>query len=494
MKKFITFILLLTLGIAGYSKTLQVYISYAAFNTPNNKPYLETYMSVIGNSVAFAKTDNNTFQGAVEVTLTFSKLGELVYADKYRLNGPEVTDTSLVLKNFLDQQRIPLKNGTYTMAIEIADANNPSQNYSVSEEVTIDFPADKMSFSDIEMIDSYSKTVQPSILSKSGYDLVPLVPFGEYFYPNEMKSITFYSEIYNSTSILGDSGKFLVNYYLEVANSEKKIDQFSILKKYSTSPVGIVFAKFNIEELPSGDYNLVIEARDRNDKVIAKKKTYFFRSNPDYTTNITIDDIAVKNSFVDKYNNVEELKEYINSLWPISDDSEREIAEAEVEKADLGSMKAYFLRFWKGQNAFEPEKEWNKYKENVDIVNKKYGNNIRKGYLTDRGRVYLQYGKPTLVEARRNEPNAYPYEIWQFDFAQNKRTQIPQNNIIFIFVNQELSTNTYRLIHSDAIGEVINERWRIVLQKRTQTNENLDNNGSDTDNFGNRFNSNSIID
>lgn len=494
MKKIITLALLLTLGFVSYGKTLQVYISYATFNTPDNKPYIETYISVIGNTVAFEKTENNTFKGAVEVTLTFSQFGEIVYADKYRLNGPEVNDTNVVLKNFLDQQRIPLANGAYTMGIKIADANNTSQYYSVSEEVKINFPEDKMSFSDIEMIDSYTKTTTPNPLSKSGYDLVPLVPFGEYFYPNELNTITFYSEIYNSTKILGDSGKFLVNYYLEIANSGKKIDDFSIIKKYSTSPVGIVFTKLNIQDLPSGDYNLVLEARDRDDNIIASKKTYFFRSNPDYATKITIDDIAVRNSFVERFKEPEILKEHIRSLWPISEDSERQIAEAEIEKGDLASMKVYFLRFWKGQNAFEPEKAWNKYKKDVDFVNEKYGNSIRKGYLTDRGRVYLQYGKPTLVEARRNEPNTYPYEIWQFDYAQNRRAPIPQNNIVFIFVNQELSTNTYRLIHSDAIGEVINERWRLVLQKRTQTNENLDNNGNGTDNFGNRYNSNSIID
>ena len=102
------------------------------------------------------------------------------------------------------------------------------------------------------------------------------------------------------------------------------------------------------------------------------------------------------------------------------------------------------------------------------MVQRLFKTNIRDGFETDRGRVYLQYGPPSNVIVRENSPSDYPYEIWRYDKIKvysNKR---------FIFYNPDLVNNTDRLLHSDMIGELKNSSWPLELSKRNTKNGGID--------------------
>jgi hypothetical protein len=99
-------------------------------------------------------------------------------------------------------------------------------------------------------------------------------------------------------------------------------------------------------------------------------------------------------------------------------------------------------------------------------VQKEFASSIRRGYSTDRGRVYLQYGPPDNRTVSTYEPAAYPYEIWHYYKLGN------QSNRRFVFYNPDLVSNDYTLIHSDALGEIMNDQWQFLIMKRdTQTND-----------------------
>jgi len=124
--------------------------------------------------------------------------------------------------------------------------------------------------------------------------------------------------------------------------------------------------------------------------------------------------------------------------------------------------------FWiatSGTNAYD---SWLKYKEQVVYVEHLYKNNYQAGYETDRGRVYLQYGAPTSVIQRETTSNEYPYEIWQY----NKIGKY--SNRRFIFYNPDLVSTSYRLLHSDMIGEMKNPSWQQVLTSRNTPHGNID--------------------
>ncbi len=93
MKKRIASILILVLvSIHSFGDNLKAYFTYCTFNSPEVGPYLETYLSVLGNSAIYKKTETNTFQSTIEITLIFKQGDEIKKFKKYNLLSPEVTD------------------------------------------------------------------------------------------------------------------------------------------------------------------------------------------------------------------------------------------------------------------------------------------------------------------------------------------------------------------------------------------------------------------
>ena len=68
MKKIIATILFVIFAFAGMQAgSLQAYLSYAVFNTPENKPYIETYLVVNGKTLNHGALDNGAFQAVIDI-------------------------------------------------------------------------------------------------------------------------------------------------------------------------------------------------------------------------------------------------------------------------------------------------------------------------------------------------------------------------------------------------------------------------------------------
>ena len=92
MKKILS-IFFLGIMLMDASAQVTAYFSKCAFNTPDNKPYMETYISVLGNSVLFKKNAAGKYQGMVEIGVLFSQNGAIKASKKYNLMSPEQKDT-----------------------------------------------------------------------------------------------------------------------------------------------------------------------------------------------------------------------------------------------------------------------------------------------------------------------------------------------------------------------------------------------------------------
>ena len=225
--------------------------------------------------------------------------------------------------------------------------------------------------------------------------------------------------------------------------------------------MNILLQSFSIKDLASGNYNLVIEVISSKNEILKTKKLYFQRSNP--VADISYKEALIKkypSSFVAYFTNTDTLSDYIASLYPISNHVEKRHENNQLRSKNLSEMQKFFYSFWLKRNELEPEKAWKKYKVQVDFVNEKYKSTLKKGYETDRGRVFLQYGAPNSISESKHEPSAYPYEIWHF-YKLKKQT-----NKRFVFYNTALVGNDYTLLHSDAIGEYNNPNWEVLLHDR----------------------------
>ena len=217
---------------------------------------------------------------------------------------------------------------------------------------------------------------------------------------------------------------------------------------------------FPIEKLPTGNYNLVCEIKDTNNNSVLKKKLFFQRSGKRHDKSINdISSVDIAGTFVEKITKIDSILLFISYLYPISSSLEITFADNQKKYNNLLLMQKYFLNFWKGRNLYQPDKEWEKYLAAVKSVNKEFKNANIAGYRTDRGRVFLQYGAPNSRHKVDNSSANLPYEIWHYYKLEH------QSDRKFVFVNEHLGIQDYRLTYSNVEGEVSSQEWNDKLKQ-----------------------------
>jgi len=476
MKKlFVAFVL--GLFSFGLNANVTAYFSYGVFNVPNGTPFLETYITVLGKSVKY-KAVTNGYQSSVNVKVLISKSGQNVAGNNYNLRSPIDKDT-LHPSSFIDNQRYPLGNGVYVLEITLTDNNDPlKKSFTSKETFTIDFSPSTVSGSSIQFLQSFSKTTNISSISKSGYDLIP---YTVNYFADDQDKLNFYFEAYRADTLLGNNEIFLYSYYIERKEDLVKPDGLTGFKKQNAAKVNPLLAQLDISKLETGNYYLVIELRDKDNKLQYEKRSYFQRKKVSLQAEGYVKKTTrTEYEFFGNYNNADTLKSFVECLWPISNTSERDWAINQSIKKDPELMKKFIVTFWQNRtgDSLDPLILWLSYYNQVKFANENFKCGKQNGYYTDRGRVFLQYGPPNQRSQQPSEPNAYPYEIWQYYRIQDKANGQFYTNKKFVFVNKNVADGCFKLIHSDMRGEVYYDKWQYEISKGPKS-PNLDRNNPD---------------
>jgi hypothetical protein len=227
------------------------------------------------------------------------------------------------------------------------------------------------------LMSSIKPTVKENMLSRGGYDMEPYVSD---FFPEQVNQLNFYYEIYNIDKYFyhevfnnGVDMEYRANNrrdevltlaYLEELETGRRVSANHAVAKKVSSPTIPVFGSVDISQLPSGNYNLVCEVRDRYDHLLLFSKMPFFRSNPG-VKGTEVSEFAT--TFAGRYSD-EELKLYLDALYPVASETEKSVASALVRQSTLEEKQAFLYRFWSKRNPMAPEAEWLKYKERIDYV------------------------------------------------------------------------------------------------------------------------------
>jgi GWxTD domain-containing protein len=471
--KYLVIIFILGIPVSNFAqKSLRSFIGYQVFYSPVQKlPYIETYITVVGNSTSFKRNENGKFQSTIEIVMLFKQDGKIMDFRKHNLKSPEIEDNSKIKPTFIDQQRIPIAPGIYNFELVLRDLNdtlNNDKKYNFNDIISVNIDTTDIDMSGIELVEKYNKSSTENSFSKNGYDIIPYV---SNYYPQNLKKIIFYSEIYNTDLKKFNGEDFLLDYYIENDKDKTIVNDCRRFKKQKASNVVVIFNEFDIEKLRSGNYNLVVEAKNKNNQTLISRKTFFQRSNPEYDAKaINYSEINVENIFTGKITNNDTLTEYLKCIRPIADGGEKSSIDNLVKSTNRENKQKFFYYFWQLRNNNNPEAEWNSYLKQVNLVNNTYTTRIKKGYETDMGRVFLQYGAPNNRITDEHDPSAYPYEIWQYERIKD------QSNRRFIFYNPELSGRDYTLLYSDVKGEIAPSNWEMVLHKRDTPRWNFDQN------------------
>ncbi|KAA3651448.1 MAG: hypothetical protein DWP98_02870 [Bacteroidetes bacterium] len=457
MKKPLILLLLLSslysVSWAQSQAKINLSIDYKFFNLPDDSPYIEVYLTIHGNSLKYLLNENKKLQASAELTYMIYQKDSIIAFNKFKIISPEYAENEIV-NDIIDLKRIPLKNGIYEFEFIARDLADSLSIENRVELEPLNFSKTNMEFSEIQFANSIKTSEENSPFSKSGLEILPNI--GN-FYPKNLNVVGFYAELYNSNIVMEENEVFLIDYSISPNNSDEVINNLRSYQRATASSVIPIAQTFDIEQLPSGNYSLKISCKNKLNETLLVKEAIFQRSNPNLE-NLSL--VNVDNSFAAQITNIALLKEYINSTTPIASAAEIEFAKNQMEYSQLEFMQKYFLNFWKERDKSDPEQAWLNYKREVEIADKEFGYGGIKGYQTERGRVYLQYGKPNAVQNMTYEPNTYPYSVWQYYKLKG------YTNRRFIFYSPTMETLGYQLLHSNMPGEIQNRNWQAELENK----------------------------
>lgn len=445
---------MLTFVVSNFA--LDASVSFCTFKG-GDQSYLELYLHFVGETINHKEISEGKIQAGVEVLVVFKQGDNVVKYDKFNLQSPIVEKR----KDFIDLKRYGLADGTYDMIVDIADLENPINKRHFSTPIEIGFKNDILQQSDIQMLASVKKAVegQENALVKNGIEVEPL-PFN--FYARNMKELIFYHEIYNSDKAINDA--FFISYSIQKATEEETGEEvMKGYKRLESAPVIPVLQKMDISEIPSGNYLFNIEVRNRNKELLGQKAVFFQRSNPKFDPVVESEPVKA-NPFFNTLTD-EELEYGIRAVSPLIP-SEAEKLNMLISEQNAKGMRLFLLSFWSKQNAVSPETFYQKYMEVARAVDNMFDSGFGHGFETDRGLVYMKYGRPTDIIRVEDEMSAPPYEIWSY----NEMPKTNQTNVRFLFYNPSLSPGNFQLLHSTVRGELNNPQWQLELYR--DANEN----------------------
>ncbi len=436
---------------------IEAILSHKKFYT-TTQPYIESYIEIPATSIKFTKNKAGGVYYNIEVQQNLWKDTTLIHTLQYLIKT-EDTSTNKVLENIIDQRRFYVKNNsTYKLEINIKDLLGKSQ-FTKATNILVSFPIDTISFSDIELLEYYSKTDKQTPISKSGFNLYPLV---DEFYSNDIIRLSYYVEIYN-TNLLADTSGYVLLQYIEDYSTHKKIGDFNRIKRYPPTTIQPILNSWNIEQLPTGNYNLVLQLRNRNNEIISEKKKRIQRLNFKNVVRVeTLNKNVYAGTFVESIPK-DSLNEQIKMLQPIADELEQITITQHLPTLDEQMKRAFIYTFWKNHNPDNPEKEWRLYKRKIRYVHSQFATNKRKGYETDRGRIYLKYGMPNSINSNPSSDSMYPYQVWHYYRAGK------YNNKTCIFYSPNSLVDDYILLHSDIPGEAKDINWQRTIKKQNNS-------------------------
>ena len=457
-KKIFLSVVLMSALLASSASAQHLHISfdYSAFRYDSTKTFVELYYSFNRKSVTFVKSDS-MFSGMLlfNVIVEPATLDTVSFSQQWKV-PIQVTDTATAAlsNNLVGQDEMALAPGKYRLLVHVVDENDTSEIDNLQGVLDIPrYGTGKLEVSDVELCTEITATegATHGIFYKNTYNVVPN-PTG--IYGIGMPIVYYYAEVYNIPQSPVDS-TFSVGY--EVIDSYGQVHKsFTRTRnKFGTSSVEV--GTVNASDLKTGTYTFVFTVRDSAANMVAMTKKRFFVYNPNLgapvgpSTNMAGAPV-LSSEFATM--GEKQLDEEFKETRYISTAAEREQFS---ELKTLEAKRQFLYEFWKKRNN-SPVSNTNDYRteymQRVEYANEHFRSGNMAGWRTDRGRVYIIYGKPDQIDRHPNEMDSKPYEIWYYNSIQG--------GVSFDFVDRT-GFGDYTLVNSTARDEIHDSNWQQYL-------------------------------
>ncbi len=440
--------------------------------------YIEFNIYIVGRSVEWVQVDSTDSQASIEIGVFLKQKGQIVQFDKFAMKSPKAFNPI----DFEDIRRYAIVNGVYDIEVTLKDMNKEGNPVTYKSSIIVDYSEDMLRQSDIQLLGFIKPdSTEGGARVKHGYFMEAL-PFN--FYDRMHPNLIFFNEVYNADKAIGDD--FLVSYSVQKLFAQPTDRPLLIAhKRKKPEPFIVNLLQLDISGLESGNYRFVVSIRNRANELLSEKEVMFQRSNPNLEIKVdSLSNDALAAEFVGQLEE-KDLRYTLKSILMKVPEEDVIVINEMLKTKDLTAQRRYIFQYFAKISPNLPEQAHDEYMHIVGAVDRMYNYGFGYGFETDRGRVYLKYGRPDDMITVENEMNAPPYEIWMY----NKVEKTQQTNVKFLFYNPNLIANGYRQLHSTCRGETNNPRWVTELYKsipNEQTGSLIDGNGGVQRNFNRR--------
>ncbi len=432
-----------------YLKLLALGVSVHTYNYyADTKPYVDVNIRILANTIKYQTNPNKSITSTALVTMTIANQSDnaIIGWEKYKLTSPELEEK----KDVVDQRRFALAPGNYILKMNIVDGLDTSNNFGIIKKIFVE-ELKLPSFSDVALITSLEKKENGPMVKNGIY--MESFPFS--IVNESQQNLHFYTEFYHKESSLISYGIYSG---IEPSDSSKAV--YLKYKKLPKEDVSALLHTFDLNKLPSGDYYLKVALIDENKKEITSKYASFINKNFPA-------DVAMKRDFNKEFSNsfVNNLDSNtvvysLKALAPQLNNTRGSALVLAIQEGTLNVQKYFLYNHWKSAYPNASQQAYETYMKVVKAVDEKFYSTVGHGFQTDRGYIYLKYGRPSKVINIEDEANTPPYEIWYYDHIERSN----QNNVRFIYYSPLLA-NEFDLLHSTCQGEKQNTQWEVTLYK-----------------------------
>ena len=472
MKRWIPFIMIAFVFACGQalgSKRISARLDFACFPAGSMGGRLMLVIGIDGKSMTYKQLPNKSYQSTATFAIAVNDSLKNYFGEKIDFNSPVLQDSSLFGQEFITTKCISLPPGRYQVEMVVFDGNS-SDTTKERIQISIVMPntSKEAGISQLLLLNSSAFSADIPVYQQDARSFRL-----SDFYSEKDTALSFYGEMTGLHHKLKQGQSFVSRYRILDPASRRSMDEFGKMRRQKFKGDLAFKADLQIKNLPSGNYLLNWDLVDSTGKVVAKTERYFQKSNPGLIKEV-VPARVVQNNESTLAETIAKMpmpqaRLMIESLLPLTKASEQPTIEYLRKQGSEREIRNYLASFWPKHSPENPAGAMQQYADLIAIAEKNYATKAMHAYQTDRGRVFLQYGQPNVIENEYSDRfrkamqnlNTVPYEVWYF---YNLDKPVKQNDVIFVFVQENRGNDNYRLLHSTGLGEIRNREWRKAVE------------------------------
>jgi GWxTD domain-containing protein len=386
-------------------------VDYAGYQIEERKIFEEFYLKIPYTQLQFAPVEDG-YGASVEITLEIYEERDSepvsIWKDRWK-NAVTLADTSRAALEKLylcDLNGTVLVPGEYSAVAGIKELNSGKYGRAYLEFQTPEaLESGALGLSDIHFSHEIQIAKKDNFLNKGNYLVIPNTLRT---YTKTNPYIYIYQEIYNLSSPQPSDTIFPTISYTVLDRDGTPLKEYGAKEIRGAGDVTTEMGVINIVSLPQGDYILKTEVYDPvKETGVASKRMFRFidtrTAKPALPSSATGDPL-LKRLTDDEVDGYEKYLKYILTPSELT----------RFNRLNTTGKRRYVEEFWKGRDPDTTTVTNERLREHLAryaTVEKTYGKN---GWKTDRGRIFIKYGKPDDIERESFPLEEKSYEIWYY--------------------------------------------------------------------------------